>query len=294
MSRSSAVKQLAEVEPVLRDSGIRVLDGVTWGTHLSVFYETGEDLLDTVISYFRAGLENNESCLWAVSGPVSLAEARQALQDAFPKFHRFVEGGQLEILDGQEWYLDGSPFALRKSLTRLGEKLDRALERGFEGLRASGNAFWMETKQWRNFDRYERELDDSLTGRKMIVLCTYSLTDSTAINVLDVARVHQYSIARRDGAWEFLETPELRQAKAEIARLRGALDVLSGPFPGHENLTPRERIALAHIVRGSSSKETARVMGVSPRTVEFHRANIMKKLGARNAADLVRKVLQER
>jgi DNA-binding CsgD family transcriptional regulator len=175
----------------------------------------------------------------------------------------------------------------------LGEKLDRALELGFDGLRASGNAFWMQTKQWRNFERYERELDGFLAGRKTIVLCTYPLKDCTAINVLDVARVHQYSIARRGGEWEFLETPELRQAKAEIARLHGALDVLSRPFPGHEKLTPRERLALAHIVRGASSKETGRILGVSPRTIEFHRANIMKKLGAKNTADLVRKVLQE-
>jgi FixJ family two-component response regulator len=56
-------------------------------------------------------------------------------------------------------------------------------------------------------------------------------------------------------------------------------------------LTPRERQALAEIVRGASNKETARTLGVSPRTVEFHRANIMRKLEARNIIDLMRKVL---
>ena len=42
---------------------------------------------------------------------------------------------------------------------------------------------------------------------------------------------------------------------------------------------------------GASSKEAARSLGISPRTVEFHRANIMQKLGARNMVDLVHKVL---
>jgi DNA-binding CsgD family transcriptional regulator len=51
--------------------------------------------------------------------------------------------------------------------------------------------------------------------------------------------------------------------------------------------------ALAQIIRGASSKEAARTLGVSPRTVDFHRANLLKKLGARNAADLVNKVLGE-
>ena len=56
-------------------------------------------------------------------------------------------------------------------------------------------------------------------------------------------------------------------------------------------MTSRERIVLAQIVRGASSKEAARWLDVSPRTIEFHRANIMQKLGAKNAADLVRMVL---
>jgi DNA-binding CsgD family transcriptional regulator len=53
-------------------------------------------------------------------------------------------------------------------------------------------------------------------------------------------------------------------------------------------LTPRERVTLAQIVRGASSKEAARALGIGPRTVETHRENIMRKLGAKNTVDLVR------
>jgi len=42
---------------------------------------------------------------------------------------------------------------------------------------------------------------------------------------------------------------------------------------------------------GASNKEAGRHPGISPRTIEDHRANIMKKLGARNAADLIRIVM---
>jgi DNA-binding CsgD family transcriptional regulator len=127
----------------------------------------------------------------------------------------------------------------------------------------------------------------------MIVLCTYSLQASRAVDMLDVARAHQCSITRRNGDWEFLESPELAQAKQEIRKLNSALDILSKPFPGHDALTPRERVALVQIVRGASSKEAARTLGISPRTVDFHRANMMQKLGARNIADLVRRVIGE-
>jgi hypothetical protein len=54
-----------------------------------------------------------------------------------------------------------------------------------------------------------------------------------------VARADQCSMARRDGAWEFLETPELRRANREIKRLNGALGIVSKPFSGHKLLTPR-------------------------------------------------------
>jgi DNA-binding CsgD family transcriptional regulator len=106
-----------------------------------------------------------------------------------------------------------------------------------------------------------------------------------------VARAHKITVTRRNGNWEFLETPELKQAKREIKRLNGALDVLLKPFPGQELLTPRERMTLAQMLRGASYKEAARSLGISPRTVEFHRANIMRKLGAKNTIELVHRVL---
>jgi FixJ family two-component response regulator len=60
---------------------------------------------------------------------------------------------------------------------------------------------------------------------------------------------------------------------------------------GVDTLTPREREVLEAIVAGASNKVAGRKLRISPRTVEVHRARIMEKVGARNAADLVRIVL---
>jgi DNA-binding CsgD family transcriptional regulator len=59
----------------------------------------------------------------------------------------------------------------------------------------------------------------------------------------------------------------------------------------HGELTPREMQVAELIADGASSKEAGRRLGISPRTVDLHRAHIMEKLGARNAAELVRIVL---
>jgi DNA-binding CsgD family transcriptional regulator len=60
---------------------------------------------------------------------------------------------------------------------------------------------------------------------------------------------------------------------------------------GHKPLTKREREVLDLISEGHSNKQGALRMGISPRTFESHRAEAMRKLGARNTADLVRKAL---
>lgn len=72
-----------------------------------------------------------------------------------------------------------------------------------------------------------------------------------------------------------------------------AFPALAPPLPILHRLTPREREALALITGGSSNKEGGRRMGISTRTFEVHRAHIMEKVGARNAADLVRIALSE-
>jgi DNA-binding CsgD family transcriptional regulator len=264
-----------------------------WGTHICVFYETKDDLRDTAGAYFEAGLRANEFCVWAISEPVTAEDAKDELRRRVPDFDSRLAAGQIEIIPGREWYLKSDQFDLKRITRGWSEKLESALARGYDGMRVSGNAFWIATEHWKEFCEYEAELDRSLAGQQMIVLCTYSLQASRAVDVLDVARVHQSSITRRNGEWEFLETPELKQAKREIEKLNGALDILSKPFAGHELLTPRERLTLAQIARGLSSKEIARVLGVSPRTVEFHRTNIMKKLNAKNSIALVRMVLGE-
>lgn len=105
--------------------------------------------------------------------------------------------------------------------------------------------------------------------------------------------------AIKQGAFDFIEKPfdaetvvrrvnEALQARQRLDRTEA--DEMPG-FAGKERLTPREQDVLSQITAGASNKEAGRVLGISPRTIEVHRARIMEKLGARNAADLVRIVL---
>ncbi|WP_181706308.1 response regulator transcription factor [Chthonobacter rhizosphaerae] len=100
------------------------------------------------------------------------------------------------------------------------------------------------------------------------------------------------------GAIDFIEKPF--DADTVVTRVRDAIAAAAARagkpanhphFPGSDLLTPREQDVLKEITAGASNKEAGRRLGISPRTIEVHRARIMEKLGARNAADLVRIVL---
>jgi signal transduction histidine kinase len=207
-----------------RKSGIDVLGDTPWGTHFCVFYETKQDLLDTLVPYFKAGLEAHEFCVWAISEPLTGDEVRDALARGIPAFDRYLAEGSMDILPGREWYLSGDRFDMQKITGGWDAKLRRALNDGYEGMRVSGNAFWLDSEHWKDFCNYERELDRSIVDLPMTVLCTYPLPASRAADILDVARAHQFTLAKRRGLWEIIETPELKQAKEEIKKLNAELE----------------------------------------------------------------------
>jgi FixJ family two-component response regulator len=110
--------------------------------------------------------------------------------------------------------------------------------------------------------------------------------------------------AIKNGALDFIEKPfrgsdvvtRVRAAIEANAERIAAQDAAASPsmnFPGREPLTAREQDVLRGLVEGASNKEIARQLGISPRTIEVHRARIMEKLGAKNAADLIRLVMTE-
>jgi DNA-binding CsgD family transcriptional regulator len=82
---------------------------------------------------------------------------------------------------------------------------------------------------------------------------------------------------------------ELKAGRAPQAQRVASSELLG--LTGQKRLTKREREVLRLISEGYSNKQGALRMQISPRTFESHRAEAMRKLGARNTADLVRAAL---
>ena len=84
--------------------------------------------------------------------------------------------------------------------------------------------------------------------------------------------------AVKNGAWDFLEKPFHDNELVDRVQLALA------------SLSPREREVLDELVRGHYNKNIADHLGITPRTVEFHRANIFEKMGVSSAIELAHKL----
>jgi PAS domain S-box-containing protein len=210
-----------------RKSGIEVVGSFPWGTHLCQFYKTKDDLLATLVPYFSEGLRNNEYCMWVTSEPLGTEEAKEAMRKAVPDFDRCLERGQIEILPHTEWYLKGGAFNSKRVLDGWINRLNEALAKGYDGLRLTGNTFWLEKENWNDFVNYEKAVNSVIEQYKMIAICTYYLDKCQASEVIDVVSNHQFALIRRSGEWKIIESSNLKHAREEV---RASNEILRDVF----------------------------------------------------------------
>ncbi|MDD1753320.1 MAG: MEDS domain-containing protein, partial [Methanotrichaceae archaeon] len=194
------------MEAVMRHSGIEIVGDVPWGTHFCQFYETGQDLIEILVPYFQEGLIGNEFCMWVTSEPLQVDQAKAALRAAVPDLDRYIEKGQIEFLDYNQWYTRSGTFSADEVLQGWADKLNSALERGYEGLRLTGNTFWLEHANWADFTKHEETVNNVIGRYRMLAVCTYSLQKCGAMEILDVLTNHQFALVKRSGKWEIVES----------------------------------------------------------------------------------------
>jgi PAS domain S-box-containing protein len=194
-----------------RISGIDIIGNIPWGTHFCQFYQTKEDLMDILIPYFKAGLENNELCLWVIQDPLSKEEAKEALKKAIPDINTYLGSGQVEIILYPYWHVKGDTLDPQIALNYLIEKTNHALDSGYDGLRYSGNDFF----------GHEKTLDSAIGKHLLIALCTYPIDKCNATTDFDIVANHQFALIKREGKWEQIESSCQKNIveckKAEIA-----------------------------------------------------------------------------
>jgi PAS domain S-box-containing protein len=203
---------MAEPDTTLRKSGIDLVGSVPWGTHFCMFYENKNDLMEILIPYFKAGLENNEFCMCVTSEPLTKEEAISAFSESIPGFENYLKKGQIEVIPYTEWYTAGGSFESGRVLQGWIDKLNRALASGYGGLRLTGNTFWLEKADWKKFTDYENKVNTVIGNYKMLAICTYALEKCSVSEIMDVVSNHGFSLIKRENKWESIESSTVRKA----------------------------------------------------------------------------------
>jgi two-component sensor histidine kinase/PAS domain-containing protein len=182
-------------------SGLPSLGELPWGSHVCQFFSGGSDLRDTLVPYFKAGLENNERCLMVAMAPFSADDARSALRAAVRDFDQRERRKQIEIHDVRAWYNSDSIINGEEIVAGLLASEEQARADGYNGFRTHGNIGWLGRNQWEDFQDYEAGVTRGLRGRRMISMCSYCLDNCGSKELLDVTTRHSHALARQRDGW---------------------------------------------------------------------------------------------
>jgi two-component sensor histidine kinase len=208
------------------NSGIEAIGSVGWGTHFCQFYETADDLVSTLVPYFKAGLDGGERCMWVTAPPLRAAEATDALRNAVPDLDRRLARGDIEIMDHDRWYhAGGGKMGADAVISGWLRRKDEALALGYAGMRVTGNTYFLEADDWDSFAEYEEKVNACFCDQRILTLCSYCTLRCDAGHALDVVQNHEFALARRRGAWTMVESSSVKQAKQALARANAELEM---------------------------------------------------------------------
>ena len=204
------------MEVKLRKTSIDAVGNVPWGTHFCQFYQTKEDLIEILVPYFKAGLENNEFCMWITAEPLNAEEAHKALKKKVRSLDDYIKKGQIEILDYNQLYTKQGNFDSDEVLQGWVEKEQNALKKGFDGFRFTGNICWLKKSDWEKFANYEEAANSVIARYRMLAVCSYCLDNCSSSEIIDVVSNHQFAIIKRENEWKTIRSSDRK--KAEEAR----------------------------------------------------------------------------
>jgi hypothetical protein len=188
----------------ITDCGLPGVKEIPYGVHMCSFYRTREELAAALVPFFSAGLRANERCIWITAEPLRADDAKAELARAGLDVDELIGRGALVVRDYGDWYAEAGRLKGNEVVDLWFREEERALEEGYAGLRITGNVTFLRPQDWALFMEYESLIQQAFMGRRIVTLCTYSLEQCGASEVLDVMRRHSGTLDRPDHGWQIL------------------------------------------------------------------------------------------
>ena len=153
--------------------------------------------------FFKAGLKRNDFCIWVTTEPLSVKSAKTSLKKEIKDLDKYIKNKQMEIIHYNNWYTKGGKFNPDEVLKGFIEKEKWALERGFSGMRVSGDGSWINDNDWSKMLSYERTVNNVINEHKIRAICSSRNDEISWDNTFHLDANHQLSLVNRKGEMSY-------------------------------------------------------------------------------------------
>ncbi|MEM4201601.1 MAG: MEDS domain-containing protein, partial [Candidatus Hadarchaeum sp.] len=167
------------------------------GEHICCIYRNKKERDAALVSFFSAGLKNNEKCL-LVMDECTEEEVVRAFESAGVEVKKYLKKRQLELLKVDEAYLKDGYFDPDRTLEIIRQTVEAAVSQGYQGLRGAAEASWSLRKvpgSERQME-YEAKINKFLPQGRVSVMCLYNERKFPPETLLDVIYTHPKVILR--------------------------------------------------------------------------------------------------
>ncbi len=216
---------------LLRDSGIEQLGRIPWGTHISQLYSSKDDF-HLPASFIKAGLENNELCVWIYAQNTSGSEIASLIELQAGDIGGYVQRGQLVLMPYTDWYCnDDVSFNDVRVCGQWVGLVKKALDSGYDGLRAVADTHWLEQCYHRDFSSYENNVNALISELPFLVICQYDTEKINNAEFADIITNHSYNIIKVDTEHRVIKNTELLVKSSQLEASREYYKCLLDALP---------------------------------------------------------------
>lgn len=114
------------------------------------------------------------------------------------------------------WYLQDGSFSQQRVLDAASKRITAIADKGYSGLRASGNVGWLQKQSWEDFTRYEGAVSGLIGDHRVMTICSYPLATCGVRESLDLMRNHRLALIKHHGAWQAIENSGQMRTEAAL------------------------------------------------------------------------------
>jgi hypothetical protein len=168
---------------------------ISRANHICAFFDSKDDQYESLIPFFKEGLENNEEVITIIEDD-KRADHCCKLKDAGIAYEETLQRGQLMVLSSEETYNLGGVFAAERMLTLLQDMLSKSRQGRYQFVRACGSMDWA-VRNLPGTDelmQYEARVNSLIPKYKCTLICVYDINRISAAAFADILATHQMVI----------------------------------------------------------------------------------------------------